>query len=140
MCTDDASAVVLIDPCMLDQVVMNLAVNARDAMPGGGTLTLRSTTTCVGESALVVHPTIKPGKFALLTVTDTGTGMDQQTLAHAFEPFFTTKGEGKGTGLGLSTVFGIVGQSGGFVDVESELGIGTTFKIHLPLVDCPPTS
>jgi two-component system cell cycle sensor histidine kinase/response regulator CckA len=122
---------VLADPGQIEQVIMNLAVNARDAMPGGGTLRLKTSNVEVGPSLAERHGRAC-GRYVLLEMTDTGTGMDAETQARIFEPFFTTKMQGKGTGLGLSTVFGIVEQSGGFVDVTSALGVGSTFRVYLP--------
>ncbi|MGZ6268017.1 MAG: PAS domain S-box protein, partial [Candidatus Limnocylindrales bacterium] len=129
---DPSLALVRADPGQLTQVLMNLAVNARDAMPGCGTLTLTTANVQLTESFARVHEGVRPGPFVKLEVSDTGTGMDDKTLGHLYEPFFTTKEPGKGTGLGLATVYGIVKQSGGSIDVRSEVGRGSTFTIWLP--------
>ena len=115
------------DPGQLHQVVMNLVVNASDAMPNGGEITIATANCDVGEN----DDSIEPGHYVTLAVRDTGEGIDEQTLRQIFEPFFTTKDAGKGTGLGLATVYGIVKQTGGYVAVESELGIGSAFTIYL---------
>ena len=129
---------VKIDPGQLEQVMANLAVNARDAMPDGGKLTVKTSIVERGELGRE-RPEFKPGRYVLISVSDSGTGIDAETLPHIFEPFFTTKGVGQGTGLGLSTVYGIVKQANGFIDVHSEVG-GTTFEICLPWTDEPLAS
>jgi PAS domain S-box-containing protein len=127
----------LADPSQVEQVLVNLAVNARDAMPGGGTLVVSTGNLRVEEGDAAAPAGARPGEWVQLTVRDTGSGMPPEVLAHVFEPFFTTKEQGKGTGLGLATVHGIVAQAGGHVHVESEPGRGTTFRIRLPRTDVP---
>jgi PAS domain S-box-containing protein len=125
---------VLADVHQLEQVLMNLATNARDAMPQGGTFTIATEQIMIGYEFITVHGYGNPGMYALLTVADTGTGMDEQTRRRIFEPFFTTKELGKGTGLGMAVVYGIIKQHGGYINVYSEPGRGATFRIYLPLI------
>jgi CheY-like chemotaxis protein len=127
------------DHIQLEQVLINLAVNARDAMPHGGRLTIETANIDFDGSHTPPQQLILPGSYVLLKITDTGCGMNSETRSHVFEPFFTTKAEGKGTGLGLSIVYGIVKRSGGYILVESELNSGTTIKIYFPRVDAVPS-
>jgi CheY-like chemotaxis protein len=126
------SAPIHADSGMMEQVLMNLAVNSRDAMPKGGRLVLQTTATTISEADARIHPKARPGEFIELIVSDTGSGISQQDLPHIFEPFFTTKEVGKGTGLGLATVFGIIDQHQGWIEVESDQELGTTFHMFLP--------
>jgi two-component system, cell cycle sensor histidine kinase and response regulator CckA len=125
------------DPARIEQILINLAVNSRDAMPGGGTLMFETANAELGPADTLGHPSVEPGRFIRLLVSDTGAGMDAEVAARAFEPMFTTKGSGQGTGLGLATVYTIVTQAGGMIDLSSQPGRGTSVEIHLPAGDAP---
>ena len=127
-----------VDPGQLEQALMNLALNARDAMPKGGTLTLSTASELLGDEEAARLPDVEPGPMVRLAIADTGVGMDEQVQARIFEPFFTTKEGSRGTGLGLAMVYGIVKQSGGVIDVESEVGAGTTFTLRFPASEEEP--
>jgi two-component system cell cycle sensor histidine kinase/response regulator CckA len=131
---------VVADPGRLEQVIMNLAVNARDAMPNGGKLVIETGTLQLSENFPARQVGVEPGDYVTITVADTGIGMDQDTQSHLFEPFFTTKDRGRGTGLGLATAYGIIRQSGGAIGISSELGKGTTARIYLPQTDAKPSA
>src|SRR5581483_4051495 len=131
---DPAAGHIQADPCQIEQVIMNLAVNARDAMPNGGKLTVTTASITVDKSQLHNFPDLCARDYVMLAIADTGTGMSDEVKAHLFEPFFTTKPAGKGTGLGLATCFGIVKQNTGHISVQSELGKGTAFKVYFPRV------
>ena len=125
-------ATVYVDPAQIEQVIVNLAVNARDAMPGGGTLTIETANVTLDAGDVSAHAGVRPGRFAMIAMRDTGHGFAPEVRARLFEPFFTTRPRGKGTGLGLATCYGIVQQSGGFIRADGEAGHGATFTAYLP--------
>ena len=122
----------------IDQILTNLAINARDAMPDGGKLTMKTQNITLDEEYCSIDPVAKPGRYVLIEVSDTGTGMDKETVSHIFEPFFTTKESGKGTGLGLAVVYGIVEKHGGRIVCDSEPSVGTTFRVYFPAIEDRP--
>lgn len=128
------------DPTQIDQIIMNLVVNARDAMENGGLLTIESQNVSIDKPGVAMHPEITAGDYVQMIVSDTGCGMDRETLQHIYEPFYTTKEAGKGTGLGLATIYGIVTQNSGFINVRSEPGLGTTFEIYFPRSNDPAST
>jgi PAS domain S-box-containing protein len=135
----DGHSVVLIEPGQFDQVATNLCINAAQAMPDGGHIALKTDTVMIDDDFTRSHPWARPGRFLLLTVADTGVGMDEETQERVFDPFFSTKGVGVGTGLGLSTVHGIVSKHGGLVHLRSEVGVGTVFEVYLPITMRKPS-
>ena len=135
---EQESGMVYMDPVQLDQIIMNLVLNARDAMPDGGVITITAARTTIDTQSRLPCKEAVPGEYLLLSVRDNGAGIDAETLEHIFEPFFTTKEVGSGTGLGLATVYGIVAQNKGFIDVSSQVGIGTVFTIYLPALPAAP--
>jgi signal transduction histidine kinase/CheY-like chemotaxis protein len=136
----DTVRIVNADPAQIEQVLMNLAVNARDAMPEGGKLVIETKNVVLDEAYCTTQPGAKPGEYVFVSISDTGCGMDKETLEHIFEPFYTTKGVGEGTGLGLAMVYGIVKHHGGYINCRTEPGEGTSFEIYFPVIDQQGTS
>lgn len=135
---DESLGQVMADPHQIHQVIMNLVVNARDAMPDGGKLQIETLNIELDADHAALHANSVPGRYVLMTVTDTGHGMGEEVRQQIFEPFFTTKDVGKGTGLGLATVYGIIRQNAGWIDVRSEVGAGTRFDVYFPRIDSLP--
>src|SRR5690606_20220620 len=129
----DAIPPVRVDPGQLEQVLFNLAVNARDALPNGGEISIQTAAREVEEDSIAMHGLDAPGHYVVITVSDNGIGMSQEVRSRIFDPFFTTKDPGKGTGLGLATAYGIVTAAGGAISVYSEVGVGSTFRVYLPV-------